>query len=162
MDYPGHYTGEGCLLQGIFPTQGWNPGLLHYRQILYHLSHYGSPSREEWWAPFIVLAWSRGRHMDLVLETELGNRHMDSVLSPSPCKVSESESESEVTQSCPTLCDPMACSLPSFLVHGVFQARILEWVTISFSRRSSRPRDWTQVSRIVGRCFTVWATREVL
>ena len=75
--------------------------------------------------------------MDSVLETELENRHMDSVLSPSPCKDSESESESKVTQSCLTLCDPMACSLPGFLVHGVFQARILEWVTISFSRRSS-------------------------
>ena len=43
--------------------------------------------------------------------------------------------------------------------HGIFQARILEWVAISFSRRSSQPRDWTRV--IVGRCFTVWATREV-
>ena len=51
------------------------------------------------------------------------------------------ESESEVAQSCPTLCDPMACSLPGFSVHGIFQARILEWITIFFSRRSSRPRD---------------------
>ena len=71
------------------------------------------------------------------------------------------ESESEVAQSCLTLCDSMACSLPGFSVHGIFQASILEWVTISFSRRSSRPRDWTQVSHIVGRCFTVWATRDV-
>ena len=54
----------------------------------------------------------------------------------------------------------MACSLPGFLVHGIFQARILEWVTISFSRRSSWPRDWTQVSSIGGRRFTVWATEE--
>ena len=71
------------------------------------------------------------------------------------------ESESEVAQSCLTLCDPMDYSPPGFSVHGIFQARILEWVAISFSRRSSRPRDWTQVSRIIGRCFTVWATREV-
>ena len=42
--------------------------------------------------------------------------------------------ESEVTQSCPTLCDPMDCSLPGSSVHGVFQARVLEWVAISFSR----------------------------
>ena len=54
----------------------------------------------------------------------------------------------------------MDCSPPGSSVHGIFQAR-LEWVTISFSRRSSQPRDWTQVSRIVGRRFTVWATREV-
>ena len=56
----------------------------------------------------------------------------------------------------------MDCSLPSSSIHGILQARILEWVAISFFRGSSRPRDWTQVSRIVGRCFTVWATREVL
>ena len=61
--------------------------------------------------------------------------------------------------SCVWLCDPMDCSLPSSSVHGIFQARILEWVAISFSRRSSQPRNWTQVSHIVGRCFTVWATR---
>ena len=71
-----------------------------------------------------------------------------------------SESESEVTQSCPTLCDPIDCSLPGSSVHGIFQARVLEWIAISFSRGSSQPRDWTQVSCIVDRRFTVWATRE--
>ena len=44
-----------------------------------------------------------------------------------------SKSESEVTQSCPTLCDPMDCSPPGSSIHGIFQARILEWVVISFS-----------------------------
>ena len=48
-----------------------------------------------------------------------------------------------------------------FSVYGILQARILEWVAILFSRRSSQPRDWTQVSCIVGRRFTFWATREV-
>ena len=67
---------------------------------------------------------------------------------------------SEVTQSCPTLCDPMDYSLPGSSVHGIFQARVLERVAISFSRGSSRSRDWTRVSRIAGRRFTVWATRE--
>ena len=67
----------------------------------------------------------------------------------------------EVSQSCPTLWDPMDSSLPGFFVHGIFLARILEWVAISFSRRSSRPTDRTRVSHIVGRRFTVWATREV-
>ena len=46
-----------------------------------------------------------------------------------------------VAQSCPTLCHPMDCSPPGFSVHGILQARILEWVAISFSRGSSRPRD---------------------
>ena len=55
----------------------------------------------------------------------------------------------------------MDCSLPGSSVWGIFQARVLEWVAISFSRGSSQPRDWTWVSHIAGRCFTVWATREV-
>jgi len=49
----------------------------------------------------------------------------------------EEESESEVAQSCPTLCDPMDCSLPGSSVHGIFQAIVLEWIAISFSRGSS-------------------------
>ena len=51
------------------------------------------------------------------------------------------EKESLVAQSCPTLCDPTDCSLPGSSVHGILQVRILEWVAISFSRGSSRPRD---------------------
>ena len=52
-------------------------------------------------------------------------------------------------------CGPMNCSLPDFSVHGIFQARVLEWVAISFSRGSSQPRDQTRVSCTAGRCFTV-------
>ena len=69
---------------------------------------------------------------------------------------------SEFAHSCLTLCDPMGCSLPGFSVHGIFQARVLEWVAISFSREPSQPRNRTQVSRIAGRRFTIWATREDL
>ena len=66
-----------------------------------------------------------------------------------------------VAQSCPTLCDPMDCSPPpGSSVHGILQARILGWVAIPFSRGSSQPRDWTWVSCIAGRFFTIWATRE--
>ena len=68
---------------------------------------------------------------------------------------------SVVAQSCPTLCDPINCSVPGSSVHGIFQATVLEWIAISFSRGSSQPRAWTQVSCIVDRRFTVWATREV-
>ena len=67
-----------------------------------------------------------------------------------------SEWVSEVTQSCPTLCNPMGCTLPDSSIHGNFQARILEWVGTSFSRGSSRPRDRTQVSCIATRLFTIW------
>ena len=65
-----------------------------------------------------------------------------------------------VAQLCPTLCNPMDCSLPGNSVHGILQARILEWVAIPFSKGSSQFRDWTWVSCIAGRFFTVWATRE--
>ena len=68
--------------------------------------------------------------------------------------------KSEVSQLCPTLCDPMDCSLPGSFIHRIFQARVLEWAAISFSRGSSRPRDQTRVSRNAGRRFTIWATRE--
>ena len=86
---PSKNTGVGrhSLLQEIFPIRGLNPGLLHCRQILYCLSHQGSPIATE------VL----------------------------------------FTQSCPTLCDPMDCSPPGSSTHGIFQARILEGIAISFS-----------------------------
>ena len=71
----------------------------------------------------------------------------------------ESESESEVAQSCPTLCDLMGCSLPGSSLHGILQARVLEWVAISFSRGSSRPRDQTRVSRILSIHFNLSATK---
>ena len=67
---------------------------------------------------------------------------------------------SEVARLCPTHCDPMDCSPPGSSVQGIFQARVLEWVVISFSRGSSQPRDRTRVSHIAGRRFTIWATRE--
>ena len=60
-----------------------------------------------------------------------------------------------VAQSCLTLCNPMDWSPPGSSVHGILQARILEWVAIPFSRGSSWSRDWTQVSCIAGRFFTI-------
>ena len=65
-----------------------------------------------------------------------------------------------VSQLCLTLCDPMDYSLPGSSVHGFLQARTMEQTATPFSRVSSQYRDWTQVSRIVGGFFTVWATRE--
>ena len=53
-------------------------------------------------------------------------------------------------------------SLPDSSVHGILQTRIWEWVAMPFSRGSSQPRDWTQVSWIAGRFFTIWATRETV
>ena len=61
----------------------------------------------------------------------------------------------KVVQLCLTLCDPM-----DYTVHGILQARILEWVALPFSKGSSQPRDRTQVSHIAGGLLTSWATRE--
>ena len=67
--------------------------------------------------------------------------------------VTKSWTEMIVTQSCLTLCDPM-----NYTVCGILQARLLEWLAIPFSRGSSQPTDQTQVSRIAGRFFSIWAT----
>ena len=72
------------------------------------------------------------------------------------CTEVKVESHSVMSDSC----DPMDCSPSGSSVCGMLQARMLEWVAISFSSRLSQPRDWTQVSHIAGRVLTVWATRE--
>ena len=68
-----------------------------------------------------------------------------------------SAKEVKFSQLCPTLCNPM-----DYTVHGILQARILEWVAFPFARGSSQPRDWTQVSHIKGGFFTSRATREAV
>ena len=65
--------------------------------------------------------------------------------------------EVKVTQLCPTLCDLM-----DYTVHGILQARMLEWVAVPFSRGFSQPRDRIQVFHITGGLFTTWTTREAL
>ena len=66
-----------------------------------------------------------------------------------------------VAQLYPTLGDPMDCSPLGFSVHGILQARILEWVAYPFSWRSSQPKNWTRVSHLAGRFYTSWATRTI-
>ena len=58
------------------------------------------------------------------------------------------------------LCQLFATPWTDYTGHEILQARILEWVAFLFSRASFQPRDWTQVSHIVGRFFTSWATKE--
>ena len=111
---------------------------------------------------FVLTSKNRGRKGDSFLSNYLlgilgniwplmGPQNGETVLlSMAPIEV---ESESEVAQSCLTLCDPVDCS------HGILQARILEWVTIFFSRGSSQHRDRTRVSHIGDRRFNLWATR---
>ena len=70
--------------------------------------------------------------------------------------------EKLIAQSSPTLCDPIDCSPPGSSVHGILEARILEWVAVPSSRGSSQPWDQTRVSRITGRFFSIWAPKEAL
>ena len=67
-----------------------------------------------------------------------------------------------VTQSCPVLCNPLDYSSPGSSVHGILQARILEWVAILFSRGSSWLRGWTCICCIAGRFYTIWAAEKAL
>jgi len=63
-----------------------------------------------------------------------------------------------IAQLCLTLFDPRDCSLPGISVHGILQARILEWIAIPFSRGTSEHKDQTLVSYLAGRFFTIWTT----
>ena len=112
----------------------------------------------------LVLVWGRSWYLSRVFSVQFYIKRMRLVGSLVTIihvlSYLWNESESEVAQSCPTLCDPMDYSLPGSSIHGIFQARVLEWVAISFSRGSSWPLDRTWVSRIASRLFTVWATRE--
>ena len=83
-------------------------------------------------------SWDEQSEEVSILEGE--TRLSDSILGLCKCL----QVEVLVAQSCPTLCNPMDCSLPGSSIHGIFQAKILEWVVISFSRGSFQPRDWSR------------------
>ena len=102
------------------------------------------PSRDQLWP------W--GSRLWCLTETKLG-------VEAASCPPSSWQFSCQVVSD---LCDPMDCSPPGSSVHGVLQARILEWVAISFFRGSSWPRNRTWVSHIAGRWFTDWAIREAL
>ena len=148
-DSSGKNTGVGChaLLQGIFPTQGLNLGLLHCRQILYHLSHQGSPRILEWVAyPFSRESswprnWTRVSCIVGGFSTTWATR--DDLMSL----------DAPISYGVWLFLWLMNCSPPGSSVHGISQARILKGVTMPSSRRPSPPRDQTQVSCIVGRFF---------
>ena len=73
------------------------------------------------------------------------NLHLRVYFSQKP-KLKDSGTMRLVPQSCPTLCDPMDCIPPGSSVHGILQARMLEWAPVSSSRGSSWPRGWTRLS----------------
>ena len=112
--------------------------------------HYSQATRG-WWLPGKLLGSTQSREVGIQVGWEVEWGWGCSMRCHLECSI-ERKKESEVSQSCPTLCDPMDTRL---LHPWDFLARVLEWVAISFSRESSRPRDRTQVSCIVNRHFTV-------
>ena len=106
--------GSHSLLQGIFPTQGLNPGLLHCKQILYCLSHQEAQ---------ITLC-------HFTYSTKPSQQYTS--ISPLPISCAAAKS----LQLCPTLCDPIDGSQLGSPIPGILQARVLEWVAISFSTQS--------------------------
>ena len=137
-DFPGKNIGMGChfLLQGIFLTHGLN--------LLSPLSLFCIAGK-------FFIAEPPGKPLSF---PDFSKTQTESRM------VTVNYCWSDITQSCPTLCNPIDCSLPGSSDHGIFQARVLEWVAISFSGGSSQPRDRTQVFCIASRLFTIWATRE--
>ena len=133
---------------------------LHVVVVVYSLSHvqlFAVPRTVAWQAPLSMrFPWSGlpfpspGDLPNPGIEPMSPALLVDSLPSELPVKV-------KVTQLCLTLCNPM-----DYIVHGILQARILEWVAFPFSRGSSQPRDRTHVSCIAGGFFTSWATREAL
>ena len=139
-------------------------GSLNNSRLFLRVLETGSPRSRCWkiWFRVRILFLASWRLPSYVAERESSSVSSSSkgtgpIMGAPPSRfhlnLKKRKKENEVAQSCPTLCDPMDCSLPGSPVHGIFQARIPEWVAISFSRGSSRLRDGTWVSRIVGRCF---------
>ena len=133
------------------PTLVFLPGKFHGQRSLEGYSPWGHKESHDWVTEYIhtdthsnnYLYWTLTIGQDLKQITS--SNHLDWCL----CEFVK------VVQSCPILCNPM-----DYTVHGILQPRILEWVALPFSRRSSQPRDRIQVSCIVGKFFTSWATRE--
>ena len=129
-------------------TKGcWPPLLPFHLTFFYHMIKMQEYTKGISWRTKSdkgTLKWSCGKIRKLAVEKK--SSIMD-------VKVS-------AAQLCPTLCNPKDCSPSVSSVHGTLQARILEWVTIPFSRGSSWPRDRTQASCIASGFFTIWATRE--
>ena len=152
MDYtvrgmsPGQNTGVGSLslLQGIFPTQELNPGLVRRFFTSWAIREAQKWKRRQIWYPMLncpssVIEWNRPRIFDLVkiLPSSPDLDFMSSVL------LDKVPSEVLVAQPSLALWDPMDCSLRGSSVHGILQARILEWVAMPSSRGSSQPRSPT-------------------
>ena len=133
----------------IFLDQEWNLCLLHWQVDSLPLSHQGSASI------FHLKMKSSFSWFYKVLKSSLCGYSIDDIAFPAQMGKSKPRILKWKSLSLWTLCDPI-----DYTVHGILQARILEWVAFPFSRGSPQLKDWPQVSCIVGGFFTSWVTRE--
>ena len=139
-DSPGKNVRVGChaLLQRIFPTQGSTPrllSLLHWQAESLPLAPPGKPctaaaAESLQWCPTLRPHRRQPTRLPHPWDSPGKNTGVGCHFHLQCMKV---KSESEVAQSCPTLSDPMDCSLPGSSIHGIFQARVLEWGAVAFS-----------------------------
>ena len=162
------HSSKGSQVPGLSQNELWNSDFEHLIRFLCIgiFCHYGHqkeksklsrcqtlPRHEHHCNQDLVIissSYSRPNKVQLLAETWAEVRFSLLFVNFSLVQFLFCESESEVVQSCLALCEPMDCSLPGSSVYGIFQARVLEWVAISFSRASSQPRDRT-------RSPTLWA-----
>ena len=136
--------------------------LLYFRSKGRHWEYggVGNPGEKKIHLPK-TLVWERRGGEEEILSLLSGNvlhYTLQYLLPLMPWSPVGGKVKASVVQLCLTLWNPMDCSPPGSSVHEILQARILEWVAVPLSRGSSPPRDWTQVSSIAGRLFTIWAT----
>ena len=145
-----NYTTFILFFRGSSRPRDWTQVPCIAGRFFYRLSHQGSPIAS---TQLFLILQRTGLQPEWYHIMRLTQSFKDIILTFSYQEVDlpPSESESEGTQSCPTLCHPMDCSLPASSVYGIFQARILEWVAISCSRGSSQPRDQIPVSHTANR-----------
>ena len=148
---PGQNTGVGSLpfLQGIFPTQGSNPGLPHCRWILYHLSYQRSPINGKWKKLKVKFAQSCLTLCDHMRNFSGQNTGMGSLSLLQGIFPTQGSNPG-----------PPNCKWILYQLSYKGSPRILGWVAYPFPRESSQPRNQTRVSCIEGRFFTNWAIRE--
>ena len=147
---PGQNTGVGSLflLQWIFPTQGFNPCLSYCRWILYQLSYQGRIVMKVKWINIYKTLFFYNIILLLLSHFSVRPHRLQPTRLPRPwdspgkntgvgchflLQCMKVKSESEVSQLYLTLSDLMDCSLPGSYIHGIFQARVLEWAAIAFS-----------------------------
>ena len=138
-----YWSGLPCPPPADLLTQGSNPSLLcllHWRWILYHWATWEAPECVALLCKIYVLWWVTTLK---VWKPEWLQPKQLEIYGAAPACV-----HAKPLQSCPNLCDPTDCSPPGSSVHGILQARILEWVAMPSSRGSFWHRDWTCVSYV--------------